>query len=260
MIVRSGLTSSTTLDVGCVYADQVNPLTPAYDLPSPPPPPPSLQPTTLLETFASSSSSSSSPSLFHRYSSFLFPISHLASHPWPSSFASAFPPAAPSLPSGYPLFRRNSRPNVEQDLLKPAQPPINPSLWADVNCSGNGEAGRRCWTFFFFFLFFASRDGQGVVSARFLDFLSISSILFYKKAVRKDDLLFRVLEKKMLKYQVFGLYVYIYMKGLTVDHYLLFISRFLFPLIIQFPTSIKSFNFHSPVSISSTSDVLQFPG
>lgn len=50
--------------------------------------------------------------------------------------------------------------------------------------------------FLFFFLFFASRDGQGVVSARFLDFLSISSILFYKKAVRKDDLLFRVLEKK----------------------------------------------------------------
>lgn len=255
MIVRSGLTSSTTLDVGCVYADQVNPLTPAYDLPSPPPPPPRCN----QPRCSKLSHRRRRRRRLLRYSSFLFPISHLASHPWPSSFASAFPPAAPSLPSGYPLFRRNSRPNVEQDLLKPAQPPINPSLWADVNCSGNGEAGRRCWTFFFFYSLL-----REMVRVWFpLDsqiFCQYRRFYFSKKAVRKDDLLFRVLEKKMLKYQVFGLYVYIYMKGLTVDHYLLFISRFLFPLIIQFPTSIKSFNFHSPVSISSTPDVLQFPG
>lgn len=112
-----------------------------------------------------------------------------------------------------------------------------------------------------FFFYFERWPGCGFRSIlRFCHYEDYTSILFYKKAVRKDARFTTLrLGEEVLKYQLFGLYIYIYMKVLTVDDYLLFISRFFFSLIIQFPTSIKSFSFHSPVSISST-DVLQFPG
>lgn len=249
MIVRSSLTSSTTLDVGCVYADQVNPLTPAYD-PPPPLPPRCNQPRcSKLSRRRRLLRSSTAIRLFY----FLSRIQpRIRGHRLlPPLF-----PTTPSLPSGYPLFRRNSRPNVEQDLLKPAQPPINPSLWADVNCSGNGETGKRCW------IFFLLREMARVwfpLDSQILSLrgLYVDSIL-QKGGKKRRAIYYFTSWRRSLKISAVWV-IYIYMKVLTVDDYLLFISRFFFSLIIQFPTSIKSFSFHSPVSISST-DVLQFPG
>lgn len=91
--------------------------------------------------------------------------------------------------------------------------------------------------FLFFFLFFASRDGQGVVSARFLDFFVniVDSIL--QKGGKKRRFTISRLGEEVLKYQMFGLYVYIYER---TNGRSLFIIRLSFPLPIN--NSISNFD------------------
>lgn len=99
-------------------------------------------------------------------------------------------------------------------------------------------------------------EGCGFRFPTFLDF--VDTRITDRRDSRKDA---RIIHLFSILFLEGGILKYHIARVKRINGGSLFIIRSPFPLIIQFPTSIKSLNFHSPVSSTvSSTDVPQFPG